>query len=351
MYRSNKSLVAVLLISMAVAFMMRSAGAERHQRSAPGNWIRLESGSYLMGSPRSEVGHVSSERLHRVTLTHDFLVQTTEVTQDQYRSIMRKNPSQFPKCGGDCPVERVNWHQAAQYCNKLSKREGFRQCYRCGMTKQFCIQRRRLRCTRHLYCELDSGLTSPYECSGYRLPTEAEWEYAARAGTTTGTYVGDLREADFQKNEYQQIVLSRNPILDPIAWHGGNSRVTYRPPEDRNSLDGPLGHGPHPVGTKQPNAWGLFDMLGNVREWCHDWAYRPPNRALESYASGAVSDPWGLESGNERINRGGSWASYPRSLRAAARGGGKEGNWLGSNCTQGFRPVRTAPSATPSEEE
>ena len=169
-----------------------------------------------MGSPESEEYRDSDEVQHRVTLTRAFLLQATEVTQAQYQALMGNNPSKFSNCS-DCPVEKVSWIDAIAYVNALSKKESLPACY-------------------DSKGEVIGGRTV-YDCKGYRLPTEAEWEYAARGGAQGARYGN----------------------LDNIAWYDGNS-----------------GRKTHPVGKKRPNSFGLYDMLGNVWEWCHDWMVTTP---------------------------------------------------------------------------
>jgi formylglycine-generating enzyme len=138
-----------------------------------------------------------------------------------------------------------------------------------------------------LTCELDPAFASPYECPGYRLPTEAEWEYAARAGTTELTYNGAI--------EYEHLRRHGSvPALDPIAWFGGNSGLATRA-----------------VATKRPNAFELHDMLGNVSEWVHDW--------YETYRREPATDPWGPVRGTERVLRGGNAGSEVWELRVTSR--------------------------------
>jgi formylglycine-generating enzyme required for sulfatase activity len=208
------------------------------------------------------------------------------------------NPSNFSACA-QCPVERVNWWEALAYANALSQLEMLAECY----TLSGCTGMP----GNDMTC---SGVTvnapgnAPYACAGYRLPTEAEWEYAYRAGTTTAFYNGAI--TDETCNE---------PNLDSIGWYCGNAN-------DKT----------HDVGTvKQPNAWGLSDMAVNVWEWCWDW--------YGSYARNET-DPLGPVMGSLRVGRGGAWNYYAKRARAANR---NYGNPDDRYDYLGFRLSRSAP--------
>jgi formylglycine-generating enzyme required for sulfatase activity len=213
----------------------------------PAGYVRIAPGTFTMVSPPSEAGRGDDEPQHEVTITRAFCMKATEVTQREWQAEMGANPSDFPGCGPDCPVEQVSWDDAVLYANALTGREGLAACY-----------------TSSTFTGLD--------CTGYRLPTEAEWEYAARAGTTGASY---------QILENPEWILENVAILDSIAWYSGNSGET-----------------PHVVRQKQPNAWGLYDMLGNMWEWTAD-RYGP--------YPGPVTDPLGSATGSYRVRRGGSW--------------------------------------------
>ncbi len=229
-------------------------------------FVYIEPGTFMMGSPSSELGRDDDEQQHQVTLTQGFYMAVTEVTQGQWRSIMGDNPSYFKYCGNDCPVETVSWKSCQEFIQRLNQKE---------------------------------------KTDKYRLPTEAEWEYACRAGSKTEIYTGSMK------------VLGGNnaPALDEIAWYGGNSCAEY---EGAFNCSGWSERqyacprcGTKPVARKKPNAWGLYDMLGNVWEWCQDWS--------KDYAPGCVTDPTGPPSADFRVCRGGSWDSFALACRAAAR--------------------------------
>lgn len=261
-------------------------------------WVEVHPDDpFIMGSPAGELGRGGSvERQREVTLTRGFAIPTLEVTQAWFTSLVGVNPSTFTDCGLDCPVDSVSWPAAALFCNTLSIGEGLPYCYECSGTTPTTFR-----------CELAASLASPYECGGYRLPTEAEFEYAARAGTTTATYNGDLVEGATECE-------SPNPTLDSIAWFCGNA------PESTPGRGGQL----------EPNALGLYDMLGNMFEYTHDW--------YETWDASPVVDPWGPPDGTTRSFRGGSSMSKAWETRAAGRGN-IDPTTRGLNI--GFRPVRT----------
>lgn len=199
--------------------------------------IAITPGTFQMG--QSSRFYESERPMTSVTLTKLFWLGKTEVTQFQWQSVMGKNPSNFK--GANLPVERVSWRDAMEFCRRLTERE-------------------------RTAGRLPEGYV-------YMLPTEAQWEYACRAGTTDD-YAGDL---------------------DKMGWYNRNS-----------------GNTTHPVGKKQANAWGLYDMHGNVWEWCLDW--------YKGYTGGSVRDPTGpSSSGDGRITRGGDWTGVAEDCRSANR--------------------------------
>jgi formylglycine-generating enzyme required for sulfatase activity len=213
-------------------------------------------GNFIMGSPPDEFGRSDYETQHRVTLTQGFWIGQYEVTQAQWMAVMMGiNPSYGKNAGTNAPVEHVSWDDCQGFVRKMNT----------------CVSR-----------------------GGYRLPTEAEWEYACRAGTT-GPYAGNL---------------------DDMAWYGLNSDSTI-----------------HPVGQKKPNAWGLYDMHGNVFEWCQDWYGEWYGKSNCNCESGSVTDPSPPGSRPTRVIRGGCWvisnASYCRSAYRGASFHGRRSNSLG----------------------
>ena len=218
---------------------------------ATAGFARMETGRFLMGSPPYENGRDRLEDRHQVTLTRPFMLATTEVTQAQWNAVMGTYPAHFT--GDNHPVERVDWYDAVRYCNALSRRAGLTPAYR---------------------IEGDAVIWDR-EADGYRLPTEAEWEYACRAGSVSRYSTGD-RQRDLQE----------------AGWYRSNA-----------------GNGTRPVGSLPSNNWGMYDMHGNVWEWCWNWSADYPSRF--------VTDPIGPAGGRSRVIRGGGWDSPANSCRSA----------------------------------
>jgi hypothetical protein len=231
--------IGVLISTREEVAKVIKAGEERDFGIAPGVKIRMcwiPPGGFGMGSPGGEQGRSDNETQHRVTITKGFWMAKTETTQAQWRTVMGNNPSSFK--GDDLPVESVSW-------NDIAGPGGF----------------------------IEKANQSGGVGGRFSLPTEAQWEYACRAGTT-GAYAGDL---------------------DQMAWYQKNS-----------------GSKTHPVGSKKPNDWGLCDMHGNVWEWCAD--------GYGAYPGGAITDPRGPASDTGQVIRGGGWRSAVDGCRAATRG-------------------------------
>jgi len=243
----------VLFLASLVFFRCDSAEPEAEKL-----WGDTGINSIGMAFIRIPAGTFQMSGTHEVTITRDFYLGTYEVTQAEYKAVMGTNPSSHT--GDDRrPVENVTWFEAARFANALSSAEGRQPCY-----------------------DKDGNVTggsraNPYNCTGYRLPTEAEWEYATRAGTTTAYSFGD---------DVGQ--------LGDYAWYGDNSWYGANSPEGS-------GRGPHAVGQKLPNPWGLYDVHGNVYEWVYDW----------NGGSSSTFDPYGPSTGSKRVLRSGCYCNPP----------------------------------------
>ncbi|OQY60615.1 MAG: hypothetical protein B6245_00415 [Desulfobacteraceae bacterium 4572_88] len=227
------------------------------------SFVYVPPGTFTMGSPEDESGRYDRESQHEVKLTRGFYIQTTEVTQKQWEAVMKRNPSHFKDCGEDCPVEQVSWNDVQKFIWKLNMLEGMNR---------------------------------------YKLPTEAEWEYACRAGTRTRFNWGnepDCSLANFGVAFFHKECKSINP--------GKTMKVGFFP----------------------PNKWGLYDMHGNVWEWCID--------RFDTYLPGPVTDPMGAYARVDRVFRGGSWSVSSRYCRSANRDSGSPNARLS---TLGFRLMR-----------
>ncbi|KPA12861.1 secreted protein containing Sulphatase-modifying factor domain protein [Candidatus Magnetomorum sp. HK-1] len=211
-------------------------------------FVYIPPGTFMMGSPENELGRDIrgfGEDLHEVTLTKGYFMQTTEITQGQWKAVMGNNPSLFNNCGDDCPAENFHWNDVQDFISTLNQKE---------------------------------------KTTKYRLPTEAEWEYAARAGATTAFPNGDISDTD-----------CNDPKLDEIGWYCGNSN-------DKT----------HPVGQKKANNFNLFDMHGNVMEWCQDWFQK-------GYPYDSAINPEGPSSGSYRVIRDCSFSDEANKCRSATR--------------------------------
>ncbi|MBN2208558.1 MAG: formylglycine-generating enzyme family protein [Candidatus Coatesbacteria bacterium] len=269
--------------------------------AAPGEitMILIPAGSFLMGSPEDEVARDEDEGPQRTVNISTFQMSETEVTQSQWESVMGWNESTFS--GDDRPVERVTWFDCVWFCNQLSEADGYAQCY--TLTN---IGRQRMHIT-------SADVSCNFDANGYRLPTEAEWEFACRAGTGDRYYWGDSSDDRLMKDYcWYQRNADEGHWTDPHADEEGTQWVRQ----------------------KIPNGFGLCDISGNVEEWCWDWyddehySTRPdPDR-----------DPTGPSSGFDRVQRGGRWNGPPQYCRSANRAKGRP--WYMYNYL-GFRVARS----------
>jgi formylglycine-generating enzyme required for sulfatase activity len=254
-----------------------AAGGEARAFTVKGvsfKMVRIPAGEFMMGSPPNEPGRDNGETHHRVRISRDFWLGQTEVTQGLWKAVMGSNPSYFSNCGDDCPVEKVSWNDCQEFIRKLN-----------GMV---------------------SG-------GNFRLPTEAEWEYACRGGTTTPFHTGRCLNTD-QANYNGNYPLSG-------CSKGEKRERTVK------------------VGSFAPNAWGLYNMHGNVWEWCQD--------RHGDYPSGAVTEPAGPLGGSSRVYRGGSWSGHAAYCRSAMRSG-SEPDYRGG---VGLRLARTESERTTGGEQ
>lgn len=239
--------------------------------------IEVEGGRFMMGSE----GNKKEKLIHEVELS-SFLMGKYPVTQELWETVMGNNPSKFKDLNR--PVEQVSWYQVTEFCNVLSKQLGKEQVYK-GSGENI---------------EID------YSANGFRLPTEAQWEYAARGGK--------------QQEDY---TYSGGNDAHLVGWYDENSHDETKP-----------------VGLKQPNGLGLHDMSGNVWEWCNDWyqeGYKKQNKGIEKVMSWLKTketleqhNPTEPEKGTYRVLRGGSWFDYPRYMRVAFGYSFTPGHWFSS---------------------
>ena len=271
----------------------------------PEGWVLVKADEFQMGVANDEFcGGQGGSSSHKVVITRPFFVEATEVTQAEWTDTMKTSPFYFTDCGETCPAENVSWYGAVAYCNKLSELHGLDPCY-----------------------QIDGDQVSwpdGLDCKGYRLPTEAEWEYFARAGTTTPLFNGELKDCK----------CGQDANLDEIGWYCGNSTADYGQCIDASEKGGVICAGTHPVAQKKPNQWGLYDTAGGVYEWVWD-RYQD-----DFYGLGPTEDPTGPDAGEDRCLRGGCFAHSASGTRPSIRFSYAPKVPSASN---GFRPVRTVP--------
>jgi formylglycine-generating enzyme required for sulfatase activity len=267
----------VLVLSSVLALALGPA----RLLAAQEDFIRLPGGSFRMGSPVTEIQRNPDEGpRHEVTVS-PFWMGRYEVTQAEWTALMGSNPSRFP--GERLPVEGVSWYEALVYCNKRSAAEGRAPCYRIQDSADPADWGSVPTSVNGIW----NAAVCDFSADGYRLPTEAEWEYACRAGSDTATAFGDSLgpdKANFDGTRPYESTAASEPLR----------RTT-------------------PVGSYPANPWGFHDMHGNVWEWCWD------HYSDRYYARSPGADPRGSEGGRYRVLRGGAWGNFGYRLRSAAR--------------------------------
>jgi len=277
----------MLLCTLLLAGTLPNTFAEEASKgnTDPIPMVLVDGGIFMMGKEGLE----NDEMPAREVRVSSFLIGRTEVTQAQWKAVVGRDPQDFK--GGDFPVTTVNWYEAVEFCNMLSEQAGLRTVYR--IDKQLEDPGNQSR-----YDLQKWTVTCDWSVDGYRLPTEAEWEYAARGGKSSKDFKYSGADAEGE-----------------VAWFGDNSD-----------------EGTHPVGTKKPNELALYDLSGNVWEWCWDWS------DAAYYGKGENIDPRGLQSGGTRAFRGGGWGHEAAELRPGNRGGTGPDKGMDD---VGFRVVRS----------
>ncbi|MDR0561396.1 MAG: SUMF1/EgtB/PvdO family nonheme iron enzyme [Spirochaetaceae bacterium] len=281
------------------------------------NFVRIPGGTFTMGSPESEPERDRDEGPQHSVTINSFFMGKYEVTQKEWREVMGTTVRQLAEQiaeengevfddegvedeGDNYPMYYVSWYDAVEYCNRRSQRE--------GLTPAYTIDKIRRDPNNYYHDPLAWTVTWNRKSNGYRLPTEAEWEYACRAGTTTPFHTGNnITTSQANYNGHYPYNNGTKGIKRMNAWI---------------------------VGSGAANAWGLYDMSGNVEEWCWDW--------YDSYSAGSQTDPVGASSGTYRVFRGGSWYNAGSNVRSASRSSSGNTGAFVKSYLMGFRLVRSA---------
>ena len=292
--KMRKNVILIITASVLVFILVACAttGTVAKTGKASDGFVFVEGGTFQMGDNDDEYAY--AKPVHTVTV-NSFYICDHEVTQKEYRDITRNNSNYFE--GNNRPVDSVSWYDAVEYCNALSIKKGFTPCYTIDKTKKDFNNK------ANNANDPDKWIVAcDFSANGYRLPTEAEWEYAARGGKKSKGY------------KY-----SGSNNIEDVAWYKGNSKGES-----------------HDVKTKSPNELGLYDMSGNVCEWCWDWD--------AAYSPSIQTNPTGASSSSSRSQRGSSWAGVDILCSVVWRGSNipASGLYLLKYGNVGFRVVRSA---------